>query len=94
MEGTKPGASKTRHHRENASFLKINAALARKIRALRSAKGWTIEHAAERVQVEPSHLKRLEAGTANPTLALLVSLSRAFGMRLGELIEDPAPGGK
>lgn len=62
--------------------------MARRARELRAVRGWTIETAAERIQIEPSHLKRLEGGTANPTLALLVSLSRAFGVKLIDLIGE------
>ncbi len=43
-------------------------------------------HAPKAMQIEPSHLKRLEAGTTNPTLALLVTAAKAFRVSLLELL--------
>jgi transcriptional regulator with XRE-family HTH domain len=80
------GESKTRHHRETKEFQIVIGRLAQKLRRLRSSQGWTIEQAAEAMQIEPSHLKRLEAATANPTLALLVTAAKAFGIGLLELL--------
>ncbi len=86
MPKTTTGESKTRHHRETKEFQAVIGRLAKKLRRLRSAQDWTIERAAEAMQIEPSHLKRLEAGTANPTLALLVTAAKAFRVSLLELL--------
>jgi len=74
------------HHRQGHEFQRINAKLAARIRRLRKQQHWTIEKASEEFQIEPSHVKRLEAGSANPTLALLVSIATAFDLSLLELL--------
>ena len=53
---------------------------------MRTAREWTIEAAAERMGVEPAHVRRIESGTANPSLAVLVSVADAFGMTVPELL--------
>jgi ribosome-binding protein aMBF1 (putative translation factor) len=51
--------------------------LAERARALRLARGWTLEEAAERADVDVRHVQLLETGTANPTTATLLRLARA-----------------
>jgi transcriptional regulator with XRE-family HTH domain len=46
---------------------------------LRKERGWTVEEAAERFAVEPAHVRRVEAGRTNPSLATLVSIARGLG---------------
>jgi len=53
---------------------------------LRAARGWTVEAAAERIGVEPAYVRRIEAGTANASLAVLVSVAHAYGLALHELL--------
>jgi transcriptional regulator with XRE-family HTH domain len=65
--------------------------LARRVRELREERSWTIEEAAERFSVEPAHVRRIEAGDANPSLAVLVSVARAFGVKVGELVDPESP---
>jgi transcriptional regulator with XRE-family HTH domain len=36
--------------------------------------------------VEPAHVRRMEQGSANPSLAVLVSVADAFGMSVAELL--------
>lgn len=72
------GSPKTKHHKERPAFKTQAARLARRIRAERAARGWTLEHAAEKFGVEPAHVRRLEAATANPTLSVMVSIARAL----------------
>jgi XRE family aerobic/anaerobic benzoate catabolism transcriptional regulator len=62
------------------------AALATRARELRTVRGWTVEAAAERIGVEPAYVRRLEAGTANVSLAVLVSVGHAYGLALHELL--------
>ena len=84
-------ASKTLLHRQTPAFRQASRRLARRVRALRQQKGWTQERAAERIGIEPAHVRRIEAGKANPSLAVLVSVARAFGLTVPELLAD-APG--
>lgn len=86
------GTPKTLHHRETARFQRAAALLARRLRELRTERGWSIEETAERIGVEPAHVRRIESGAANPSLAVLVSIAHAFGMPLSELLAAPADG--
>ena len=63
------------------------ARLARRIRELRKERGWTVEHSAERFGVEPAHVRRLEQGNGNPSLAILVSIAHAFDLQLSKLLD-------
>lgn len=45
-----------------------------------------MEQAAEAMHIEPAYVRRLEKGTTNPSLAILVSVASAFGMHVGDLI--------
>ena len=38
--------------------------------------------------VEPAHVRRIEAGTANPSLALLVSIAKALGISVTALLSE------
>ncbi len=87
-----PSSPKTRHHRETLGFRRVASRLARKLRQLRTAEGWTIEEAAERYSVEPAHVRRIEGGEANPSLAVLVSVARAHGLTVSQLLEEGARG--
>lgn len=81
-------SSKTAHHRSQPGFRRLSRLLARRIRALREARGWTIEQAAERFQVEPAHVRRIEGANANPSLAVIASIARAFGVPVSALVDE------
>jgi transcriptional regulator with XRE-family HTH domain len=38
--------------------------------------------------IEPAHVRRIEAGTANPSLAVLVSVGKAFGLSVTALLSE------
>jgi transcriptional regulator with XRE-family HTH domain len=80
------GTAKTLHHRETARFRRVASLLARRVRQLRGVREWTIEMAAERFDVEPAHVRRIESGKANPSLAVLVSVAAALGLTVSELL--------
>ena len=61
------------------------ARLGRRIRELRKQRQLTQEQAAERAKLDPKHWQQLESGTTNPTLATLVGISRALGVKLSDL---------
>ncbi|MGA2447470.1 MAG: helix-turn-helix transcriptional regulator [Polyangiaceae bacterium] len=80
--------SNTRHHRESSAFRRVVVELGRRLRELRRERGWTVEKAAERYGVEPAHVRRVEAGRTNPSLATLVSIARALALELADLLDD------
>jgi transcriptional regulator with XRE-family HTH domain len=80
--------SRTRHHRDTTEFRRVIVVLGRVVLALRRERGWTLEEAAGRFAVEPAFVRRIEAGRTNPTLAVLVSIATAFGVRPFDLLRD------
>ena len=91
MGSTRSGILKTAHHRESAVFRRVAAQLGRRLRELRTEHGWTVEQAAERYGIEPAHVRRVEAGRTNPSLATLVSIAHALSTDLAELLGEPVP---
>jgi transcriptional regulator with XRE-family HTH domain len=73
--------------RHRPAFRAAAKALALRIRRLRDARGWSQRAAATRIGVGAPVLRRLESGEANPSLAILLSVARAFGVPLNDLLE-------
>jgi len=63
------------------------ARLAKRIRELRRQRELTQEVAAERARLDEKHWQDIEGGRTNPTVASLVGVARALGLKLGELFE-------
>jgi transcriptional regulator with XRE-family HTH domain len=57
------------------------------VRALREARGWTLERAAEAMNLDLKHLQKVEAGTLNPTLVTLVRIAEGFGEPMAALFQ-------
>lgn len=62
-----------------------------RLRAARRAHGWTLQQLAEPARISPSTLSRLESGKRQPTLDLLVPLTRRLGIRIEDLLEAEPP---
>ncbi|WP_155520832.1 helix-turn-helix domain-containing protein, partial [Ralstonia solanacearum] len=69
----------------------INQRLARRLRALRDARGFSLDALAERSRVGRSTISLIERGESSPTAAVLDKLSSALGVTLASLFEDTAP---
>jgi transcriptional regulator with XRE-family HTH domain len=61
-----------------------------RLRELRTARGWTLEHLARESGVSASTISRIETGHRRLGLDQLVPLARALGRSVDELVE-PAP---
>jgi transcriptional regulator with XRE-family HTH domain len=61
------------------------------VRELRGRRRWSLESLSKASGVSRSMLSEIERGEANPTLATALGIARAFGMRLGDLV-DGHPG--
>ncbi len=61
-------------------------ALAERLRRLRVAQGLSQRAAASLIGVGPPVVRRIESGVGNPSLAVLVSVARAFEVSLGYLL--------
>ncbi|HEY3317942.1 MAG TPA: XRE family transcriptional regulator [Coriobacteriia bacterium] len=59
-----------------------------KIKTLRESLGLSVEELAQRCQCETSVITGLEAGEIAPSLAPLIKITRALGVRLGTLLDD------
>lgn len=68
-------------------------AIGRAVRALRQARGLTLETLADQAGMNVTYLSDIERGRSNPTLGKLGDLARVFEIRVSELIaaaEDTA----
>ncbi len=61
-----------------------------RLRSARQGKGWTLEDLASRAEMSTSTLSRLESGKRGASLELVVPLTRLLGMRLDDLVAEPA----
>lgn len=68
---------------------RISNHLCRRLKQLRSERGWSLDALANASGVSRSMLSQIERAQANPTLAVTFRIARAFGMSLGELVEAP-----
>jgi transcriptional regulator with XRE-family HTH domain len=67
------------------------SAVAPQLREVRRRAGLTLEAAAQTAGLSPAHLSRLETGHRQPSLPLLLTLARAYGTTVSELLgETPA----
>lgn len=65
-------------------------AFSERLRYLRKQRGYSQQKLADVANVEQSTIKRIELVQMAPTLDLLISLSRALGIEVRELVDDPA----
>ncbi|GAB2817797.1 helix-turn-helix domain-containing protein [Streptomyces daliensis] len=68
------------------------SAVAPQLRDLRRAAGLTLESAAGRAGLSPAYLSRLETGQRQPSLPVLLELSRCYGTTVSELLGETPPG--
>jgi transcriptional regulator with XRE-family HTH domain len=59
-----------------------------KVRTVRESRGLTLEQLAERSGVDREMAAQVEAGALVPSLAPLVRIARALGVRLGTFLDD------
>ncbi len=68
----------------------ITPRLARRVRALRDASGYSLDALAERSGVSRSAISLIERGQSSPTAVVLDKLAAALGVTLAALFEDEA----
>jgi len=61
-----------------------------RVTELRQQHNFTLEQLAAASGVSRSMLSQIERGQANPTLAVTFRIAQAFGMSIGELVDDPS----
>src|SRR5262249_255781 len=83
-DGHEVPATKSSPHR--ALNPKSATALAKAFRDAREAAGITQEQLAARSHISVQMVRRLEAGTSNPTLATLAPIAEQLGVSVAELL--------
>lgn len=58
-----------------------------RLKELRKGKGLSQEELAEKAETSPNYLSRMERGTENPTLDMLLKLSRALEVEMWEMFD-------
>ncbi len=81
---TSPSRRSTASRSDHEPNLRV---LAARFRRLRIERGLTQRAAADLIGVGPPVVRRIEGAVGNPSLAVLVSVARAFGVTLGYLLE-------
>jgi transcriptional regulator with XRE-family HTH domain len=66
--------------------VQVQRSLAANLRRLRTRDGLTQEQLAERAGLGPVHIRNIERGVENVTLATLVALADAFNVLPGQLL--------
>jgi transcriptional regulator with XRE-family HTH domain len=65
----------------------VTAAVAEHVRALRTARGWSLDELAGRSGVSKGMVVQIEAARTNPSIGTLCRLADAFGVTIGRLLE-------
>jgi transcriptional regulator with XRE-family HTH domain len=65
----------------------VTAAVAEHVRALRTARGWSLDELAGRSGVSKGMVVQVEAARTNPSVGTLCRLADAFGVTIGRLLE-------
>jgi len=68
----------------------ISSTIARRIRELRDAQGWSLDALAERSAVSRSNISLIERGQSSPTAVVLDKLATALDVSLASLFEQPS----
>lgn len=66
----------------------VSRHVCRRIKELRQDAGWSLDVLSQASGVSRSMLSQIEREQANPTLAVTVKIASAFGMSVGELVEQ------
>ena len=69
----------------------IGGALARRLRALRAQRGWSLQRAAQATGVSKAMLGQIERGESSPTVATLWRIAGGFGVGISEFLLDAQP---
>ena len=59
-----------------------------KMKAVRLAKGWTLQDAGFRARVQAAHLSQIERGILRPYPKQMKRLARVLGLTVEELLEE------
>ena len=66
---------------------KVLANLGKNIKKYRLQQGFTQEKLAEKTQVHPTYIGKIELGKINPSVKRLFVISRALGIKLSDIFD-------
>jgi len=78
---------------KNAPLAELNAHIARQVRALRHARGWSLGSLAERAGLSKTNVAKIETGDGNPSIETLLRLADALEITVGTLLTADRPSG-
>ena len=74
-----------------AKASKLRKAFGRRLRALRTARGLSLETLGERADVNDKYVQAVETARQSPTLDVVEKLARGLGVRVVELFSEELP---
>jgi transcriptional regulator with XRE-family HTH domain len=83
-------SDRTGNGRGNHGVAAVTAAVAHQVRALRQARGWSLDELSGRSGVSKGMVVQIEAARTNPSVGTLSRLSDAFGVSISRLLEPAA----
>ena len=88
-----PEERPSQRHRRSGRFVSAARELGARVRQLRQEREWTLEGAAEKMDLDLKHLQKVESGTPplNVTLVTLVRIAAAFDVPLDSLFHRGKP---
>lgn len=88
---TPPRELPSENSRSSERFVAEKKAIGARLRALRKARGWTLDKTAEETGVDWRHVQMVEVGQTNVTLLTLVRLAEGFDVALSAFFVDEEP---
>jgi transcriptional regulator with XRE-family HTH domain len=79
-----------RNERTGQGVAAVTAAVAHHVRALRQARGWSLDELSGRSGVSKGMVVQIEGARTNPSVGTLSRLAEAFGVSIGRLLEPAA----
>ena len=67
----------------------VTQSLGSRLHAMRESRGWTLDALADRTGLSKAYLSRLEAGVRQPSIVVLCSIAKVFGVSIATLFEQP-----
>jgi transcriptional regulator with XRE-family HTH domain len=67
--------------------MKIKELIGRRIQELRKSKRLSQEKVAEKADISPTYLSRIECGRENPTLDMFIKLAKALEVEMWEIFD-------
>lgn len=67
----------------------VSLSLGNRLHAMRESRSWTLETLADLTGLSKAYLSRLESGVRQPSIVVLCTIAKAFGVSIATLFEQP-----